>query len=123
MICWKEFHFQNTETILAEKLETVIGRGITNSRAKDFYDLYALSKLERKNITISNLKDALINTATHRHTLDKMVNYLTVFRSIVADDNMQANWVRYQQNNRFAQAISLEATCVAGEQLMHEIAL
>ena len=30
----------NLETVLAEKLETVISRNVTNTRMRDFYDIY-----------------------------------------------------------------------------------
>lgn len=35
----------NLETVLAEKLETVVSRNVTNTRMRDFYDIYILQKL------------------------------------------------------------------------------
>ena len=46
----------NLSTILAEKLETVISRGDQNTRPRDYYDIYILTKLQLKNIDIEVLK-------------------------------------------------------------------
>ncbi len=40
----------NLETVLAEKLETVITRAITNTRMRDLYDLHILQKLYAERI-------------------------------------------------------------------------
>ena len=50
----------NIETIIAEKYQTVIARGILNSRMKDYYDLYYL--LTYKDFVKEKLKEAIINT-------------------------------------------------------------
>ena len=42
----------NVETVLAEKLESIISRSIGNTRVKDFYDVYMLEKLEKGNIDL-----------------------------------------------------------------------
>lgn len=36
----------NLETIMAEKLETVVSRGDQNTRPRDYYDVYILAKLQ-----------------------------------------------------------------------------
>ncbi|MDD3414697.1 MAG: nucleotidyl transferase AbiEii/AbiGii toxin family protein [Lachnospiraceae bacterium] len=53
----------NLETVLAEKLETIISRGNQNTRPRDFYDVYILSKLQSNNIEIEQLKSAVYATA------------------------------------------------------------
>lgn len=41
-----KFKAYNYETIIAEKMQTILFRGIANSRSKDFYDLYIIHKLK-----------------------------------------------------------------------------
>lgn len=50
------------ETIIAEKFQTVIARGILNTRLKDFYDLHILMNIKRNEINIDILKKAITNT-------------------------------------------------------------
>lgn len=56
----------NLETILAEKLETVISRGDHNTRLRDYYDIYILAKLQYSNIEFNSLKKALNATVDKR---------------------------------------------------------
>lgn len=111
----------NIETILAEKLETIISRGSTNSRSKDFYDLYALIKLEHQNIDIGQLKQALINTATHRKTMAEINDYQRTIADILEDADMNNRWQIYQRDNVFVKGISLKDTCDAVILLMNEM--
>ncbi len=60
----------NLETILAEKLETVISRSDQNTRPRDFYDIYVLLKLQHQNICIEQLKEALIATCNKRSSTE-----------------------------------------------------
>ena len=53
---WISIYSYNLETILAEKIETVLFRGILNTRSKDFYDIYKLSKLRGIGIDYSLCK-------------------------------------------------------------------
>lgn len=50
------------ETILAEKIETILSRGIGTTRPRDFYDVYILSKMKKEEISFVTLLDALKNT-------------------------------------------------------------
>lgn len=44
----------NLETVMAEKLETVISRSDQNTRPRDFYDVFILYKLQGNNINYDN---------------------------------------------------------------------
>lgn len=65
----------NIESIIAEKFQTVISRGILNSRMKDYYDLYYLITYEK--YSKDNLKEAIIKTFKKRNTdinsIDKII--------------------------------------------------
>lgn len=65
----------NLSTILAEKLETVISRGDQNTRPRDYYDIYILSKLQASNIDFSMLKEAMNATTARRGSSDIMIHY------------------------------------------------
>lgn len=111
----------NVETIIAEKLETVISRGITNTRAKDFYDLYALSKVEKQNINFEQLRNALINTSEHRGTIKLMSEYNQIFANVEQNNIMIQSWKRYQEAHEFAKYINFRETCEAGIELMNRM--
>jgi len=55
------------ETIFSEKLETIVSRGSTNSRMKDFHDLLLLCRNDEL-IDIELLKDNLNRTFQNRNT-------------------------------------------------------
>lgn len=93
------------ETVLAEKLETVIARTITNTRMRDYYDLYILEKLHGRDIDSSLLAAALTATATQRNTLALMQNADAVLSEIAASAAMQKLWHNYQQKYRYASEI------------------
>lgn len=56
----------NIETVLAEKVETILQRGELNTRPRDYYDIYILVNSQEFDKTI--FIDALEQTARHRET-------------------------------------------------------
>ena len=92
----------NLETILAEKLETVITRATTNTRMRDFYDLHILSELHIQNIAAADLRAALSATAQRRGTERYLFNATSVFDEIEADPNMEKLWLVYQKKYAYA---------------------
>ena len=60
----------NTETIIAEKYETIIRRNIGTSRARDFYDLHVFYNLYNDSINFDTLKLAVSKTAKKRESLE-----------------------------------------------------
>lgn len=60
------------ETVLAEKLETVVSRGIANTRGRDYYDIHTLLRLKAGEINRDSLHEAVVATASRRGSLGTM---------------------------------------------------
>ena len=82
----------NLETVLAEKLETVISRGITNTRMRDYYDIHILIKLYGNTLNGKVLGEALLATAKKRETEYHLNDEQEIFDEIQNDSNMQKLW-------------------------------
>jgi predicted nucleotidyltransferase component of viral defense system len=100
----------NLETILAEKLETVVSRNITNTRARDFYDIHVLYTLRGNECDISVLKQALAETAEKRGSLSIMSRFQNIIDNLRKNENMQMLWDRYRQYFDYAKEISFDDT-------------
>lgn len=70
----------NLETILSEKIETIISRGNQNTRMRDFYDVYILLKLKSKNIDYNILRLAIEETSQKRDSLNLLLKYKELFQ-------------------------------------------
>lgn len=101
----------NMETVMAEKLETVISRGDQNTRPRDYYDIYILWKLQSANINMKILQQAVIATAQKRGTLTVMKNYKAIMQAVRKSDIMQNQWQRYQKSFEYAKSIDFQETC------------
>ena len=82
----------NLETVLAEKLETVISRGITNTRMRDYYDIHILIKLYGNTLNGKVLGEALLATAKKRETEYHLNDAQEIFDEIQNDSNMKKLW-------------------------------
>ena len=92
----------NIETILAEKIETVLRRGKYNSRMKDYYDIYFFLTKLRNEININILKDAIDNTFTKRDSFEYLNDYREIIKSIIDSDRIKTNWKSYSKKNSYA---------------------
>ncbi len=95
----------NLETVLAEKLETIISRGITNTRMRDFYDLYILHQIYRDTLIHEDLKRALEATAKQRGSMELISDAQEVFETIEHSLILQRLWVGYQRKFSYAEDI------------------
>lgn len=96
----------NLETVLAEKLETIITRTTTNTRMRDFYDLHILSQLHGQSIVPADLRAALIATARKRGTEKYLADAPAAFDEVEADPNMEKLWRAYQKKFSYAADLS-----------------
>ena len=90
------------ETILAEKLETVISRSITNTRMRDFYDIHVLLQLHKIDYDILAL--ALERTAKKRESLLLLENAENVLKAVNSSDDMKKMWTTYQKKFRYTRS-------------------
>ena len=88
------------ETVLAEKLETVISRSITNTRMRDFYDIHML--LKSQNIDADILALALERTAKKRGNFNLLENAESVLKAVKSDEDMKRLWDIYQKKFKYA---------------------
>ena len=97
----------NIETILAEKIETVLRRGIFNSRMKDFYDIYYFLTKLRKDIDINILKEAVDNTFTKRNSFEYLNDYEQIIGSIIDNKKIEKLWNIYSNKYKYANGIDI----------------
>lgn len=96
----------NLETVLAEKLETIITRATTNTRMRDFYDIYILEQLHGNTLNTQILHDALLATARKRETEGHLAEAKEVFVEVEDSPVMQQLWTAYRK--KFSYAADLE---------------
>lgn len=108
----------NLETVMAEKLETVVSRGDQNTRPRDYYDVYILAKLQYKNIATESLKAALYATSKKRGSTEVLKNYRDIIDVVRNSDEMIKQWKTYKKDFKYASDISFDEVCDAVVQIM-----
>ena len=103
----------NVETVLAEKMETILSRELTNTRTRDFYDVYILMKLQAENIDFELLKEATLATAKRRGSEGVLSMGSEILSDIFSDDRMAKAWRAYQKNYGYAKDIEWDEVEVA----------
>lgn len=111
----------NLETVLAEKLETIISRGLASTRPRDRYDLFTLYKLRKEEINLELLKNALENTAEKRKSKDTIYNWEEQVRGIEISDYQKELWIRYQRQFKYAKDISFDNSVQVIKEIMQQI--
>ena len=97
----------NIETIIAEKMETILSRGVFNTRPRDFYDVYILVITQKFDQEI--FKEALKATAIHRDSLEKIADGRKIIEQISENQDLKNIWIKYQKKFTYAQDISYES--------------
>ena len=94
------------ETILAEKLQTIYSRSFLNSRSKDFYDIYILSKLKKDDIDFVQLKLACERTFSYRDTELNFNNIIKLLKTFKNDPTQHQQWKNYSKKYHYTKDIS-----------------
>lgn len=111
----------NVATILAEKLETVISRGDQNTRPRDYYDIYILSRLQNEKIDFDNLEAALAATTARRGSAEIIKNYRSIMDIVRSSTVMIRQWDNYHRDFDYAAGIEFSETCDAVLNLMERV--
>ena len=104
------------ETVLAEKVETILNRGVTTTRPRDYYDVYILNKEQRYDPSIFH--EALIATAEHRGSLDRIKECDPILEQVENSTTLKGLWEKYRNTFYYAKDISFEDTIDAVKELL-----
>ena len=108
----------NLETILAEKLQTVLARGILNTRMRDFYDIWMLLDTYEDKVNKAVLKDAFAATCKKRGTDHLQEQAEEIIKIIEADEQLQVLWRAYQKKYSYAAEIDYASVISGVRKLM-----
>lgn len=98
----------NLETILAEKVETILRRSALNTRSRDFYDVYIIMKTQRQAINKEVFIAALNATSQKRTSLAELRDKEKIISTIQSDSIMRRRWERYCKENYYAKGIEFD---------------
>ncbi|MBQ3029921.1 MAG: nucleotidyl transferase AbiEii/AbiGii toxin family protein [Agathobacter sp.] len=96
----------NIETVIAEKVETILRRGVFTTRPRDYYDVYILGTTQEYDKSI--FRDALKATADHRGSTELISNVDGIFEQISRSDELKGMWGKYQKKFPYACDILFE---------------
>lgn len=111
----------NLETILSEKIETIISRGNQNTRMRDFYDIYILLKLKNENIDYNTLRLAIEETSKKRDSLNLLLKYKEIISNIQNNNEMLVRWENYQNSFNYARTIDFTEICKLLTEILEKI--
>ena len=94
----------NLETLLAEKMETIMSRGTANTRMRDFYDIYVISS--QKSFDQDVLKNAFYATSEKRETIVQIPDFMDTISLIESDEVMKSQWENFRNDSFFVGELS-----------------
>lgn len=103
----------NFETIIAEKLESILSRNIENTRMKDYYDLYMFVNFKWDVVNKKELVEAIKRTSIKRKTEDYILNAYKYIELIEDDNKLKHLWKSYALVYSYANDINFEDTIKA----------
>lgn len=111
----------NLETILAEKIQTILSRGLLNTRMRDFYDVTTLFDRYNDQINYNDLLLAFDKTCSKRETLSLLEHYEKILCSISEDSTLQNLWKNYCRKYKYASHIEFSTNLEIIKQLMSQM--
>lgn len=108
----------NIETVFAEKLQTILSRGILNTRMRDFYDVHVLLVSHKREIDREILKRAFRATCKNRKTENIIDNLKSIYESIACDERLSLLWLSYQRKYSYAKDIDFGSVLLSLDALL-----
>lgn len=96
----------NIETVMAEKVETILRRGVFNTRPRDFYDAYILATTQKFDKAV--FAEALSATAKHRDTAEQIADVSGILHNFDESPELRTMWDKYRKQFAYAQDITYE---------------
>ena len=108
----------NIETVLAEKIETILSRLELNGRTRDFYDIFLIYSKEWNNVNIEYFKKAVNKTFDKRGYNGNLCDSLSIIKNSIV---LKERWKRYQSNFLYARNIEYEEIINCLEEMLKYI--
>jgi len=93
------------ETIISEKIETIISRNVLNTRARDYYDIYILAKTKWHLINDELLVDAIVKKFEERNSSVYLKDITRIYEEISGSTDLRSTWINYQKKYEYARGI------------------
>ena len=106
------------ENVFAEKLDTIVARGIANTRTRDFYDVHTLYAMKKKDVNFETLRIALEATSRRRNTFKILEDYPQILESIKVDLGQYDFWRRFVAKNPYARGITLSQAVDCAKEML-----
>lgn len=104
------------ETVLAEKVETILNRDVTNTRPRDYYDVYILSHEKKYDPAV--FREALEATSNHRVSWERIRDYEPILEQIEQSKTLYDLWEKYRREFSYAKDITFKDTILAVKGLL-----
>ena len=105
----------NIETVMAEKVETILRRSVFNTRPRDFYDAYILATTQKFDKVI--FTEALKATAKHRGTSQQIADVPGILQNIAESPELRSRWDKYRKQFAYARDIEYEQIIIVLKEL------
>ena len=109
----------NIETLLAEKLQTIMVRAETNTRMRDFYDVYIITINEE--INYDDLAAAFAATCKARNCENQIKDIVEIYSAVAESETMKKQWDNYKNRNFYVGDVSWKAVTDVCKELILRI--
>ena len=93
----------NKETLLAEKLQTILARGIANTRLRDFYDVYEVMKTYADDVDNKVFREAFESTCQKRATVLSKEEINEIIDQLKENEGMSQLWEQFREKNYYVE--------------------
>lgn len=113
--------FYPIESVLSEKLHTILSRAENNSRSKDYYDIYTILNKQLEHVDYEALKIAVSLTFRYRQTMISKESAIEIINLIKINEAIRDRWNRYQKKNPYAKGINFDMIIETINKLIEEV--
>lgn len=109
----------NIETVLAEKLETILSREETNGRMRDFYDIYLIYTKDWQNINMDYFRKAIAKTfAKRKYNGEPFIALDVIGKSTI----LSKRWNDYKRKYEYAKNIEFDEILKCIKKMVEQLA-
>lgn len=107
----------NLETVLGEKMETILSRAEANTRMRDYYDIYVLLNTKRENIQNDILRSAFDATCRKRKSNVTTMHASEILSAVKGSEIIKKHWENYRKGNYYVGNLEWDEVCSGIEEL------